>query len=92
MSAQQQPLHAGFSSFDNVSTWLCESGEGKPIAGETATLAADVRALSDRVRRVRSRSTACAGIELSPYVKSLAKMVGSMDMITPPSDRSPYTS
>jgi len=86
MTAQEKALAPEDSAFDNIQSWLDQGHGDRPPRQRAKAMAADLHALQERIARVRRLSAACAGVELSPYVKNLVKMVGSLELLAPPSE------
>lgn len=75
--------------FDNIRGWLLLHGRDRRQAREEMSLlAGDLRSLTSAPGGEGKLYDACAGVELSAGARNLAKIVGSMTIIAPPSGRS----
>lgn len=86
MSAQER-FARDYSAVDTVAFWLDgEHAKASHLELNPVGVLDDVVEVTDRVSRIRSRGGLFERIEVSPYVKGLAKMVGSVEMLLPPSE------
>ncbi len=88
MTAQIQTMTSEHSAFDSVSSWLQGQDDPATTDSGSARIVTDIKILYQRVSVIRKVSPSLAGVELSPYVKNMVKMVGAMEIIEPPSLRS----
>ncbi len=81
MTVQESPAALKqVDSFATVREWIeADPSEQAALIGAPG-VAAPLRELEARVERIRARGGACGGLALSPHVRSLAKMVGALEM------------